>query len=148
MSKWFRIEPEVPGGLGDNAVFAIVDGRRVFSVLHVEIDGWLGDDILTCVGNVLATERARQLTSTLKLRAVTVKKLEVTRSSEYAQLFGRKRLPQLHWLQLEGTAFEDDFAIDNKGRLIVSAKTINEFRSNLHLENCDIKPVSPPKRLP
>lgn len=41
--KYFYLEPEVSGGLGDDAIMDTGVHPPVVTRLHYEFDGWLGD---------------------------------------------------------------------------------------------------------
>lgn len=65
-------------------------------MLHIEFDGWSGDDLL-CVGlSYLVTTRMRIWLEELGGSGYEFDSVQVTVSREYRQLYGNEALPEFH----------------------------------------------------
>lgn len=137
--KFYYLEPEVAGGLGDDTVI----DRRVspprVEQLHYEFDGWSGDELLESFPCFIVTERLANEIRRLNSSGVQFADVKITQSSEFEELHPGQSLPEFEWLQVFGTAGQDDFGISSNGRLVVSEGILNTFKS-FGLSHCDIAP--------
>ena len=141
MAKYFVIEPEVAGELGvDTVMDSSVHPPRV-SVLHYELQGWLGDDLLESFPCYIVTERCKAALEGQVLSGYTFAPVKVTASDTFHELYPSRSLPAFHWLKVDGTAGNDDFGLSRDDRLVVSEEVLNVLKS-LNIEHCDIEDVT------
>ena len=138
--RYYKLEPEVPGGLGDNTVAdASVHPPKV-TTLHLEMFGWLGDDLLETFPCFVVTKRLGDALRRSQLSGYTLAPLHVTRSEEFDELYPDQTLPEFLWLQPNGRVGEDDICTLPDATLLASEAALNFFRSH-NLENCVIAQV-------
>lgn len=58
---FFRIEPEVAGGVGPNSELHRENGKLIVTRLNYEFDGWLGDGLLETTACYIVTDDGQRL---------------------------------------------------------------------------------------
>ncbi len=135
---YFFIEPEVSGGFGDNSVMdTTVHPPKVYK-LHYQLDGWLGDELLESFPCFIVSESLAQELEREHLSGFTLEDVEVTKSEQFEELYPGKALPKFFWLQVTGSAAQDDFGIAEDHRLVVSEGALNTLRKG-KIEEADIE---------
>lgn len=135
--KFYRLEPEVAGGIGpDTMMDRSVSPPRV-ERLHYVFDGWLGDELLTSFPCFIVTERLANEIEGMKTSGVRFADVKITQSLQFEELHPGKTLPEFKWLQVFGTPGHDDFGISRDRRLIVSERVLNTLKL-YDLSHCDI----------
>jgi hypothetical protein len=130
--KYFLLEPEVAGHLGDNAV---VDERTkppIAKHFHFEFDGWNGDDLITAAGLYLGTKRLADFLRAQQppLSGIEFGQVELSKSPEYYWMQSRemagapKELPEFVWLKITGVAGVDDFGTPKEYGITVSERVL------------------------
>lgn len=122
--KYYTVEPEVAGGLGENTKMDRSIHPPIVHRLHYEFYGWLGDAIVASFPCFLAREEARSELECSGVTGLHFEEAEVTTSDEFNELFPDVRLPRFLWMRVLGRAREDDFGISPDGRLIVSERAV------------------------
>lgn len=123
--KYFLIEPEVAGGLGERTqIDRDVHPPAVIS-LHYVFDGWLGDAIVESFPVFLVTDQAQHLLEAAGITGVAFADAEVETSDAFAELHPGKRLPSFAWLRPAGIVGSDDVGTAADGRLVLSARVID-----------------------
>lgn len=126
--KYFFLEPEVVGGLGENTILdASVHPPRI-ERLHVEIGGWLGDAILETFPCVMATKFAAEALERSGATGIEFAELEVSASAEFHEMYPVREVPSLCWLKVTGDAGKHDFGIATDLRLVVSERALDVLR--------------------
>jgi len=69
--KYYYIEPEVAGGLGNDTVMNRSVHPPVVTKLHYQFDGWLGDVLLESSPCFIVTELAKQKLQDARLTGAT-----------------------------------------------------------------------------
>ncbi|MBY7903824.1 hypothetical protein KW507_22710 [Vibrio fluvialis] len=135
---YFYIEPEVSGGFGDNSVMdTTVHPPKVYK-LHYQFDGWLGDELLESFPCFIISEALAQELEREHLSGFTLEDVEVTKSEQFEELYPRKALSKFFWLQVTGSAAQDDLGIAEDHRLVVSESALNTLRKG-KIEEADIE---------
>ena len=137
--KYYDLEPEVPGQWGKKMVFDRNGPDRKIVKLHIEFDGWLGDDLLTSHPCFFATPRLAEEIKLNKLTGVTPSHMETSRSITFETIYPGRQLPEFVWLKIAGKPGVDDFGLAGNGKLIVSAKALAVLRA-FNLNHCDVAP--------
>jgi hypothetical protein len=140
MSLFFRLRPEVAGGLGSRTVMDRTGAVPIVKHLHYEFDGWLGDDIVESFPIYLMTLSMTDVLVREGLTGFLLKDVEVTKSDEFLELYPGRDLPEFRWLDVHGKALVDDFGLEAPARLIVSEHALTCLRHG-HLEYCEISPA-------
>ncbi|WP_018680538.1 hypothetical protein [Actinokineospora enzanensis] len=137
MTRYYRLEPEVPGQLGpgsdvDRTVVPWVV-RRVEFAFH----DWLGDDLVTSDPVFLVTETmARRIAESgstgfeLRAAATTLAPEGVDMIEDFGSY------PVFSWLDVTGRAGVDDFGLDGEGALVVSDSALAVLETG-RLDQCD-----------
>ena len=135
--KYYILEPEVAGGLGQNAVLdRSVYPPRVTS-FHYQFDGWLGDPLLETVASFIVTGALKEKIEALQATGVQFGDVEISKSGEFEDFFPDRDLPRFAWLQVTGTAGGDDFGLSSTHRLVVSDRILG-LLSTEGMAHCDI----------
>ncbi|HHF3152705.1 TPA: hypothetical protein ACVOZG_004675 [Vibrio diabolicus] len=133
----YLIEPEVPGSLGENTLANFDLHPPIIEKLHLQFDGWLGDDLLTSFPCFLVTERLATALSSSQLSGYNLEVAEISTSDVFEELYPECTLPRFSWLQVSGTIGKDDFSVTNDGLLLVSERAM-VLLQRYQLENSDI----------
>lgn len=78
--KYFFIQPEVAGGIGENTMMDRSVHPPIVSRLHYELDGWPDDVLLRTFPCLIVTEGAKRKLQSVGLTGVRFDKVEVTTS--------------------------------------------------------------------
>jgi len=139
MIKYFKLHPEVPGGLGQNTIYdkSILHWKLLH--LHVVFDGWLGSDLLKISSCYLITDILKDQIIKEKLTGVLdFVDFEKDISTTFKNIYPNKVLPNFSWMQINGQVAIDDFAIDAKNKLIVSSNALS-ILNKVKLMDCEIE---------
>jgi len=140
----YALRTEVPGQIGDQAEidYGVVPNRVM--VFHVEMDGWMGDDLCAAGGNnYFVTQRLRDAIMEEGLTGCRWESMVVTRSVIFDELQPDVVLPQFWWLQVgRGTGQDFDIAPGPEGvpTLVVSAHALDCLR-RFSMRQCQVSPV-------
>jgi hypothetical protein len=126
--KYFCLEPEVAGGLGQNTVLDRSVHPPIVRKLHHHFDGWLGDALLESFPCFIATEAARLVIEAARLTGVRFERAEVTASEQFRELYPGRTLPPFAWLVVSGKAGREDFGLAEDARLVVSETALEALR--------------------
>ena len=137
--KYFYIEPEVAGGLGENTVLDTSVHPPIVSRLHYEFDGWLGDVLLETFPCFIVTKDAKRKLQSIGATGITFDDVEITTSALFQGLYPNRQLPEFFWLQIEGKPGHDDFGIDHDLRLVISERALEVLRG-LGISNALVTP--------
>lgn len=128
--SFYYLEPEVAGGWGPNTVAAQNPGMpTVVTRLHYVFDGWLGDELLATSPCFIATETLAQALSDAQLTGFQVGEVEVSRSDQFLDLYGDKKLPRFVWLKVQGHPGSDDLGLTTDLRLVASQAAMDLLRA-------------------
>jgi hypothetical protein len=140
--KYFYIEPEVAGGLGENTVMDCSVHPPVVSKLHYHLDGWLGDVLLESFPSFIATKEAGQQLQAIGVTGLRLDDVEVTISDQFRQLYPNPRLPGFVWFRAEGQPGRDDFGTAPDGRLVASERAL-AMLTTLGIAHALVTPFQP-----
>ena len=137
--KYFVIEPEVAGGIGEHSVIDRSSGKMVVRKLHYEFDGWLGDELLESCPCFIVTEGAKKKLQSIGATGIKFDKVEVTTSGFFQDVHPNRQLPKFAWLQIVGEPGRDDFGIAQDLRLVISERALEVLRG-LGISNALVTP--------
>jgi len=135
--QFYKLEPEVAGGWGENTVADTSLHPPYIKKLHYEFDGWLGDGVLETFPCFIVTRQVKKAIQNAHMTGFEIDEVEISVSDEFTQMYGDKELPSWCWLKPIGAPGEDDIAITEKAELIISERTLEIFRQH-GLNNCEI----------
>jgi len=109
---------------------------------HVEMDGWLGDDLCAAAGNnYLVTSDLKAVIAKQGLTGCLFAPMIVTRSETFDELQRSVELPEFSWMKVQGRKGEDDFAIaagvDGIPTLVVSSRALRCLQTR-SLRRCQV----------
>lgn len=146
MKKFHFIEPEVIVGLGENTIIDNNYSPPKVENLDLEIEDWLGDDLMESYPCFIITEalksglEKRKFTGYESINEIEVKKAEYFKDNYQLA----KDVPKFYWLKINGTPFKDDFSISNDNalklyKLLVSEDVLNFLKNEftINLSNVD-----------
>jgi hypothetical protein len=140
--KYFLVEPEVAGSLGERTAMDREVHPPKVTRLHYVFDGWLGDAIVESFPVFLVTEGARRTLDHAGVTGALFAKAEIETSDQFAELHPGEGLPAFLWLQPTGIAGHDDVATATDGRLVLSRRVI-DLLGQAELRNALIEPFAP-----
>ena len=137
--KYFYVEPEVAGGLGENSLVDRSVHPPVVSALHYRFDGWPEDALLESFPIFIVSAVAKEDLAEMRASGVRFDQAEITTSDQFEELYAGRQLPKFVWLRIVGKAGQDDFGIAPDGRLVVSERALEALRG-LGISNASVSP--------
>ncbi|HWV15050.1 MAG TPA: hypothetical protein VN030_06420 [Cellvibrio sp.] len=122
--KYFLIESEVAGGLGEHTKMDTSTHPPLVSELHYVFEGWSDDALLTSFPCFIVTSKAKQLFEEAQFTGLSFDVVETSKSDNFIELYPAKVIPEFSWLKISGGAGVDDFWID-KNCLIISERVLD-----------------------
>lgn len=151
--KYYYVEPEVAGELGDRTIMDRSVHPPIVNRLHYQFKGWLGDALLESFPAFIVTEEAKQGLVDMGALGANFDEMEVTTSAQFEELYPNRELPAFVWLKPEGKPGQDDIGTVADGRLVVSRRALDMLSclgiSHALVEPLDglVKPASIPSLL-
>lgn len=128
-TKYFFVEPEVAGGMGPHTVMdRSVHPPRV-SHLHYEFEGWLGDEIVATFPCWIVTVSLAEKLRAAGLTGMSFDPVEISYSELFQERHPRREMPEFLRLLVTGVPMQDDFAVGEKARLMVSERALAVLQS-------------------
>jgi hypothetical protein len=127
--KFYKIHPEVPGGLGINTLYNkdIIPWKLVH--LHAIFDGWLGGNMLKISNCYLVTEQLKIEIEFLKLTGVErFQDCDIEVSNTFKNLYPNLKLPKFHHMVISGIKREADFGMIDYYKLAISEKALSALK--------------------
>jgi hypothetical protein len=134
MKKYYQLEPEVSGEIGDKTIFS--QNPLQIKELEFVFKGWLGDCLIECFPIYLITQKVVSKFVEKKITGYTINDVKVKTAYPFNELYSDIKLPPFTWLNITGTAYKDDFGIENK-MLVVSERLLTILKDE-GIKNCDI----------
>ena len=134
--KYFLLQPEVAGGLGENTVMSTTVHPPLVSRLHYEFEGWLGDDLLESFPCHLVTARLRDALVEAGVSGCKFDTVEISKSDEFEEMYPDRELPRFFWLKVDGRPGVDDCGLTSKAQLVASERCL-QIMKGFNLANCD-----------
>ena len=138
MSRFWSLEPEVAGDLGDGSE---VDGSVHPPTVHklqYRFSGWLGDELLETFPCFIVTESLASALVSAGFTGMCLDSVEVTTSEEFEDIYPGRKLPVFRWLNVTGTAGVDDLGLSARHTLIVSDAVLRLLRKHT-ISQCDVE---------
>lgn len=106
--------------------------------LHINVEDWMGDNIMEKFPVYIITERLKKGLQTTDFKGFKINNLELTTDEyffEHYQL--KKEIPKFYWLLVIGKKNKDDLYIDDQNILNISEKLFL-FLKRYNLNYCSI----------
>lgn len=136
------IQPEVIVGLGEKTVF--LEKEQPFKTvlkLHVQLEDWLGDDIMECYPCYLVTENVEKSLREQNFTGYEIDDVEISKSEYFADNYNLvKELPKFYWLKINGKVGENDLYLGDGKNLYASELLIKFLSENFSTRYLDIEP--------
>jgi hypothetical protein len=136
--KYIKIEPEVIVGMGKNTIINNSIHPPVVSKLHINLEDWLGDDLMENFPVFIVTETLKNGLENSNFTGYKIQNLKLTKDENFEDNYQLdKKLPNFFWLVINGKKDINDFYIDETLSLNVSEKLFSFFKK-YNLNNCVI----------
>ena len=126
--NFYKIEPDVAGGLGENTILDPGVHPPIVSRLHYQFDDWSGDALVASFPCFLVTQHGRNVLQFIGASGIEFSEVEVTTSEIFKQLKPNLELPKFHWLKVVGEAGQDDLGIGSDLLLIMSERALTALQ--------------------
>ena len=142
ITKYYKIYPEVPAGIGENSVINRIPGQPLEVIkMHLVFEGWLGSDLMKTSPVFYVTEKLKDALEKEDFSGISVfEKIEVTKSENFIELYPELELPNFFLMRIIGVAYKSDFGIDI-GKLVVSELALN-FLKQFQFTQVEIEEIS------
>lgn len=139
--RYYVIEPEVAGGLGENTIMDQSVHPPKITSLHYNFEGWLGDVLLESFPCFIATEDVVRELKSMGSTGVSFDRVEITKAKQFDDLYPDRQSPEFKWLKVSGKPGVDDFGLADDFRLVISQPVLNLLKSH-GLRNAIVEPLS------
>ncbi|MFC3896046.1 hypothetical protein ACFOWZ_31610 [Lentzea rhizosphaerae] len=124
---YFKIEPEVAGGWGDE--FEIDRTTGTVTRVHYEVADWLGDCVVTSHPVYLVLRDTGRRLTEAGFTGFALDEALVTADEQFHIFNPDGVLPDLVWLKVHGEPGVDDLGLD-EGDLVVSEPVMDVIRAD------------------
>ncbi|MDC1143206.1 hypothetical protein OAU50_08960, partial [Planctomycetota bacterium] len=107
------------------------------SVLHIQLDGWLGDELLETFPCYIVSLSLLERIWDATLTGVNFTNVQVFKSETFNEMYPNKDLPEFFWMTVEGKPGVDDFGV-YESTLIASQRALDVL-SEAKIPNCEFK---------
>jgi len=144
MKNYKKIQPEVIVGLGAETEFQEKEAPfKTVVKLHINLEDWLGDDLMECYPCYIVTENLKHLLENNSFNGYEIRQMKVSLDENFEYNYSKsKPLPLLHWLQIVGKNNIDDLFLDENKDLNVSEDFLVFLKANVDLKYLDIEQES------
>ena len=141
-SRFYALDPEVPGGLGRNTELVLRSGSYpLVERLHFEFGaGRFEDDLFTCHPVYLVRRPLAESLHRSELTGFTLSRdVEVSADDNVRDLEPGWQAPEVEWLKVSGAPGTDDLGLTDDALLVVSEAALRLLR--LHaVDRCGVRP--------
>jgi len=138
--NFYKLSPEVAGGLGKNTVFDRSQIPPRIKWLHYVIEGWLGDELLESYPCFLISESLAEKLLLLGATGFDLHEAEVTTSEQFKMFHPEAIIPKFLWLDVFGKPRSEDCGVDERAVLYISERVLACLRKG-RINNCIIEPA-------
>ena len=132
MINYKKVLPETLLDIGDNTVFDDPDSAKKSIVkLHINLENWLGDDLLWNFPEAIVTEKLRQSLEGSSFSGFYFAEMEVTFDTYFEDNYQLDiPIPKFYWMKVNGVENVDDVFI--KDYELYLSERIFDFLSKKH----------------
>jgi hypothetical protein len=122
--NFLEVNPEVIVGLGEKTIFNQQDSQIIES-LHIELEDWLGDDLMEIYPCFVITEFLEEGLTKMKFTGYEIVSMITTKNEYFDNNYSLdKNLPLFKWIKINGKSYIDDFGIDEKSKKLVLSEKV------------------------
>ena len=137
MKKYDKILPEVIVGLGSLTEYEA--GSTSIKKLHILLEDWLGDDLMTCHPVYIVTENLKNGLQNQKFKGFEFEDMTVTEDEYFENNFQLDiPLPKFYWMKIVGKEGEDDLYLSKY--LMADIGFVNYLKQNFRTKFLDVNP--------
>jgi hypothetical protein len=142
VKKYNIIQPEVIVGIGENTEGEDINDHEGISHLHINLEDWLGDDLVEVFPCYLVTEKLKNNLESSQFTGYSFNDVELTKDEYFSDNYQlNKALAKFYWLKINGREGTDDLFIGEKFKLQVSAEFLLFLKSKIfQTDYLDINP--------
>lgn len=139
------VQPEVIVGLGEHTIFDTevpVKGqkRKVIS-LHIQLEDWLGDDLMECHPCYIVTEKLKNALVQSDYTGFVIDALELTKDEYFFSNYNLKKvLEPFYWLKINDNKKGPDIFVDETSHLNISQSLLAFLKKSFSVQYMDINP--------
>lgn len=139
MINYKRVLPEILLDLGEKTVFDNPDSpTKEIVKLHINIENWLGDDLLWNFPETIVTERLKKDFDQNIFTGFIFDDILITKDIYFYDNYHlNKPLPKFYWMKINGHENIDDFFI-KKSELYISERVYNYIKEKYLINNIQI----------
>jgi hypothetical protein len=139
MKKYDKILPEVIVGLGIDTVYD--EGLKSIKKLHIQLEDWLGDDLMKCHPVYIVTENLKNGLQNQSFKGFLFEDMKVTEGEYFEDNFQLDiTLPKFYWMRILGKEGDDDLYISTDKFLMADENFVNYIKENFKTGFLDINP--------
>jgi hypothetical protein len=139
--EYLIVQPEVISGIGENTTGNNLGSQDQITNLHIEMEDWLGDDLMECFPCYIVTENFKKIFSEKKNSGYIFDDLEITFGEYFEDNFQLEvDLPKFYWLKITGIKNDSDVFIDEKLKLNVSNQFLDILKKEVSIKHLEINP--------
>ena len=139
--NFYKIFPEVPGGLGEETDLHRdpENGRMQVTRLHYHFEDWLGDSMITSCPVYLVTSAVAREFGQLGITGTEFAPAKLSKSREFRVRSPGLKLPQFVWLKPIGKGGADDVGLSADLALVISERVLRILQAH-GLKHSTLKP--------
>jgi hypothetical protein len=137
-----KIVPEIMVDLGDNTIYENPNASTAKKILklHINLENWLGDDLLTNHPVFIVTENLKEKLDKNIYSGFLFDDMEVTKDIYFKDNYHlNKALPKFFWMKINGKKGNDDL-YEEDFDLYASERFIKYLQGNFTTNNLEINP--------
>lgn len=140
MKEYKKIVPEVIVGLGDDTKFLEKQPPFITVLnLHIDLEDWLGDDLMECHPCYIATEQLKNALESSEYTGFEFAEMVVRKGEYFKDNYHlKKSLPKFYWMKIIGKENIDDLYISDKGYLMSDSNAIEFIRKDFNHKYLDV----------
>ncbi|GAA4207947.1 hypothetical protein GCM10022289_31140 [Pedobacter jeongneungensis] len=140
--KYQKTVPEIMMDLGENTVFDNPHSvHQKIIHLHINLENWLGDDLLWNLPETIVTERLKNALEHEKYTGFTFDEIEVTKDVYFDDNYHlNKPFPKFYWMKVNGKEDIDDVFL-KEYTLFMSDRFLKYLKINFSIDHLEINPT-------
>ena len=142
MKKYNKLNPEVIVGLGERTEFLEKEPPfKTVRKLHIELEDWLGDDIMKCHPCYIVTESVKIDLEKSVFTGFEFDNMEVTKGEYFLNNYQlKKNVPEFYFMKIIGKEGSDDLFLDDNLLLSIDEIFLDYLKHNFALNYSAINP--------
>lgn len=140
MKEYNKVEPEVIVGLGDNTEFLEKKPPfRTVTHLHIDLEDWLGDDLMECHPCYIVTEQLKKALEKTRYTGFEFAEMEVSKNKYFKNNYRlNKPVPNFYWMKIIGEENKDDFYMSSESVLMCNSEVVEFISKNFTHKYMDV----------